>query len=664
MSVHKDEAMHTTTADDAEFAALMAASSLGAPHVRALGTAIPDEARRRLHAAAEPDAVGNSGSQARTEEAPEHPAAREGDGETGQKHTVRKGARHLLLGIFTEALIGLTGTERPPVSSLRHISWAEDNSRLPTHVAAPYDTCSLESWLPPVYLRYLSPPRLHRTTLEYALEALRAGMLPRGEHTYLRCTLGTGKTAPAATALLLASSRWTHSRPTADYALSRLPVTWGSILAMGGDFVLCSSARADRGSNSGLTAGDFAYIVSGCGQRPDTATVGGADLDFCRSAKTRHKKLELPTAWWRFLVRSITRQGSWEPLQEVPRATASPDFAVENEHGGLSAACMTDLLQVVQPALWNHPCSQDLPTRHTADTRAAGAAHRIMSELACQACSPGAGGNFDHRHVNAASGTLPDVSLKEEHSVFSPPHLLVAVEQAVDLAPAHRRAIPAQPPPLPDMDAYEPRPSTLLVPAAPTGRHAHRADHPAAAGGAVHAPPRTTRSPQTPARPGADGGLLLRSRQSSGGPEHHAQLWMRLHQSEDDDGKRLPARLVHRAADRYAITAVFNAGTDEERTWVFARELLADGLYQSVGIGDVIVWPGPEEPSPAGSRRIFIRLRSPEGTALLSMARDDAVAFLDASEPSAHEEAMITPASSPSAWESALTKLICPSTGE
>ena len=49
-------------------------------------------------------------------------------------------------------------------------------------------------------------------------------------------------------------------------------------------------------------------------------------------------------------------------------------------------------------------------------------------------------------------------------------------------------------------------------------------------------------------------------------------------------------------------------------TWTFARELLAEGLYDPTGDGDVIVWPclGCE-----GDAVVVIELRSPSGMAML-----------------------------------------------
>ena len=49
-------------------------------------------------------------------------------------------------------------------------------------------------------------------------------------------------------------------------------------------------------------------------------------------------------------------------------------------------------------------------------------------------------------------------------------------------------------------------------------------------------------------------------------------------------------------------------------TWTFARELLAEGLYDPSGDGDVQVWPCL---SNTGEAVVIVELCSPDGTALL-----------------------------------------------
>ncbi|WP_332881022.1 SsgA family sporulation/cell division regulator [Streptomyces sp. NBC_00564] len=110
----------------------------------------------------------------------------------------------------------------------------------------------------------------------------------------------------------------------------------------------------------------------------------------------------------------------------------------------------------------------------------------------------------------------------------------------------------------------------------------------------------------------------------------HAYLRMRVHHTEADHGYALPARFTYRISDPYAVEAVFYENQPEEKVWTFARDLLFEGLDHSAGEGDVIVWPSPEQ-NP-DDQRIFIRLHSPEGTALLSTPRAQLKQYLDATQ--------------------------------
>jgi hypothetical protein len=89
----------------------------------------------------------------------------------------------------------------------------------------------------------------------------------------------------------------------------------------------------------------------------------------------------------------------------------------------------------------------------------------------------------------------------------------------------------------------------------------------------------------------------------------------------------ISTRLTYRVSDPYAVEARFRADSSEETVWTFARDLLRDGLERSTGLGDVLVWPGvSRERQP----RVYVRLTSLEGTALLSAADVDVRAFLEA----------------------------------
>jgi hypothetical protein len=54
----------------------------------------------------------------------------------------------------------------------------------------------------------------------------------------------------------------------------------------------------------------------------------------------------------------------------------------------------------------------------------------------------------------------------------------------------------------------------------------------------------------------------------------------------------VPARLRYESQDPYAVCLDSHVNTDAPITWMFARELLATGLREWTGIGDVSVYPG------------------------------------------------------------------------
>ena len=75
----------------------------------------------------------------------------------------------------------------------------------------------------------------------------------------------------------------------------------------------------------------------------------------------------------------------------------------------------------------------------------------------------------------------------------------------------------------------------------------------------------------------------------------------------------VPAGLRYDTADPYAVHATFHTGAEETVEWVFARDLLAEGLHRPTGTGDVRVWPSRSH----GQGVVCIALSSPEGEALL-----------------------------------------------
>ena len=105
----------------------------------------------------------------------------------------------------------------------------------------------------------------------------------------------------------------------------------------------------------------------------------------------------------------------------------------------------------------------------------------------------------------------------------------------------------------------------------------------------------------------------------------------------------LRADLRYTADDPWAVRVAFQVGSgqvgsgqvasgdagsgaddDEVVEWLFARQLLTEGIAGTVGEGDVRVWP-----SMVGADRIVhLAMASPSGSALFELGRDELVEFL------------------------------------
>lgn len=71
--------------------------------------------------------------------------------------------------------------------------------------------------------------------------------------------------------------------------------------------------------------------------------------------------------------------------------------------------------------------------------------------------------------------------------------------------------------------------------------------------------------------------------------------------------------LTYSSKDPYAVQASFRTGNGTAVDWVFARDLLHDGLIAPAGTGDVHVQPMPGDPS-----RVQLELSSPSGHAVFT----------------------------------------------
>ena len=95
----------------------------------------------------------------------------------------------------------------------------------------------------------------------------------------------------------------------------------------------------------------------------------------------------------------------------------------------------------------------------------------------------------------------------------------------------------------------------------------------------------------------------------------------------DASGTATPieAELRYDPTDPFAVTTVFRTGHSEVR-WTFGRDLLAEGLYEPAGDGDVHVWPCLDS---NGHAVVIIELCSPDGEALVQARTGDLRSFVD-----------------------------------
>lgn len=86
------------------------------------------------------------------------------------------------------------------------------------------------------------------------------------------------------------------------------------------------------------------------------------------------------------------------------------------------------------------------------------------------------------------------------------------------------------------------------------------------------------------------------------------------------------ARASYSADDPWALTVAFHSGSGERGpvAWMFARQLLIEGIGHPVGEGDVRIWPGETDGVPV----VTLAMSSPSGSARFEIDRDAVDAFL------------------------------------
>ncbi len=102
----------------------------------------------------------------------------------------------------------------------------------------------------------------------------------------------------------------------------------------------------------------------------------------------------------------------------------------------------------------------------------------------------------------------------------------------------------------------------------------------------------------------------------------------------------LPTDLVYDAASPYSVTVCFRTGHGVV-AWTFARDLLAGGLLEPTGDGDVHVWPCLDDD---GRAVVMLELCAPGGEAMVGFRPHDLASFVDrmiATVPTGEESARL-----------------------
>jgi len=86
----------------------------------------------------------------------------------------------------------------------------------------------------------------------------------------------------------------------------------------------------------------------------------------------------------------------------------------------------------------------------------------------------------------------------------------------------------------------------------------------------------------------------------------------------------VPAELAYDASEPLSVRITFWADAAGPVVWVFARDLLADGVWMPAGQGDIGIWPAVSDTKDA----VCIALSSPDGSALLECDRGELAKFV------------------------------------
>ncbi|MFC3449507.1 SsgA family sporulation/cell division regulator [Amycolatopsis speibonae] len=102
-----------------------------------------------------------------------------------------------------------------------------------------------------------------------------------------------------------------------------------------------------------------------------------------------------------------------------------------------------------------------------------------------------------------------------------------------------------------------------------------------------------------------------------------------IHQSQfvllNNSSTPVLSRLSFHAGEPFAVTVAFRTERGRWVEWTFARELLATGLTDPAGLGDVRVRPDLSE----DEAMLTLEIESPDGYASFELEREDVETFLE-----------------------------------
>ena len=104
---------------------------------------------------------------------------------------------------------------------------------------------------------------------------------------------------------------------------------------------------------------------------------------------------------------------------------------------------------------------------------------------------------------------------------------------------------------------------------------------------------------------------------------HHEQIAALLPTAGNDTLTPVTTRWTYDTTEPYALTVAFATDRGRWVEWVFARDLLIDGMTEPSGDGDFRVAPDPD-PS-----LLVLEIYAPSGSAAFTLERDDLSVFLD-----------------------------------